>query len=38
MDRAGGSGTILFDLKERTWSDKILSALDIPAEWLPPTL
>ena len=37
MDRAGGSGTILFDLKRRTWSDEILSALDIPAEWLPPT-
>lgn len=37
MDRAGGSGTILFDLKERTWSDELLTALDIPAEWLPPT-
>jgi xylulokinase len=37
MDRAGGSGTILFDLKRRTWSDEILSTLDIPAEWLPPT-
>ncbi len=37
MDRAGGSGTILFDLKERTWSDEVLTALDIPAEWLPPT-
>jgi xylulokinase len=37
MDRAGGSGTILFDLKQRTWSDEILAALDIPAEWLPPT-
>ena len=37
IDRAGGSGTILFDLKERTWSEEILAALDIPAEWLPPT-
>ena len=37
MDRAGGSGTILFDLKERTWSDLVLQALEIPAEWLPPT-
>ncbi len=37
MDRAGGSGTMLFDLKERTWSDEVLTALDIPAEWLPPT-
>lgn len=37
MDRADGSGTILFDLKERTWSAEVLSALEIPFEWLPPT-
>ncbi len=37
VDRAGGSGTILFDLKERTWSSEVCDALDIPAEWLPPT-
>ena len=37
MDKADGSGTILFDLKSRTWSAEILSALGIPAEWLPPT-
>jgi xylulokinase len=37
LDRAGGSGTILFDLKERTWSGEIVSSLDIPAAWLPPT-
>jgi xylulokinase len=37
MDRAGGSGTILFDLKTRTWSQEVLEALNIPAEWLPPT-
>lgn len=37
MDRAGGSGTILFDLKARTWSDEVLDALGIPREWLPPT-
>lgn len=36
-DRAGGAGTLLFDLKTRTWSDEVLAALDIPAEWLPPT-
>lgn len=36
-DRAGGSGTILFDLKTRTWSGEILTALDIPASALPPT-
>ncbi|HYP29654.1 MAG TPA: xylulokinase [Blastocatellia bacterium] len=37
MDKADGSGTMLFDLKRRDWSDEVLSALDIPAEWLPPT-
>ena len=37
VDRAGGSGTILFDLKTRTWSEEVLTALDIPPEWLPPT-
>lgn len=37
MDRAGGAGTLLFDLKKRTWSDEVLQALEIPAAWLPPT-
>lgn len=37
VDRAGGSGTILFDLAKRTWSEKILKALEIPNAWLPPT-
>jgi len=36
-DRAGGSGTILFDLAKRDWSLEILAALDIPADYLPPT-
>jgi xylulokinase len=36
MDVAGGSGTILFDLQTRTWSAEVLSALDIPAGWMPP--
>lgn len=36
-DRAGGSGTILFDLAKRDWSPELLSALDIPAEYLPKT-
>ena len=36
-DRAGGSGTILFDLAARNWSPEILEALDIPAGWLPRT-
>lgn len=36
-DRAGGAGTLLFDLKARTWSPEMLAALEIPAEWMPPT-
>jgi len=37
MDKADGSGTILFELKARAWSKRVLEKLDIPAEWLPPT-
>lgn len=36
-DRAGGSGTILFDLAARDWSRDVVRALGIPEEWLPPT-
>ncbi|MEW6128414.1 MAG: xylulokinase [Acidobacteriota bacterium] len=37
MDKADGSGTILFDLKNRNWSEAVLKTLNIPSEWLPPT-
>ena len=37
MDKADGSGTILFDLKSRNWSHEVLAALEIPAEWMPAT-
>ena len=37
MDKADGSGTMLFDLAQRTWSPHILNALNISADWLPPT-
>ncbi len=37
IDRAGGSGTILFDLAARDWSADIVAALEISPEWLPPT-
>ena len=37
MDKADGSGTILFDLKNRNWSPEVLSSLGIPSEWMPPT-
>lgn len=37
MDKADGSGTILFELKKRDWSDELLAALDIPRSWMPRT-
>jgi len=37
IDKADGSGTLLFDIGARTWSADVLSALDISAEWLPPS-
>jgi xylulokinase len=37
MDRAGGSGTQLFDLARRTWSPDIVEALEIDPAWLPDT-
>ena len=37
VDRAGGSGTILFDLVRRDWSDPIVDSLGIPRHWLPQT-
>jgi xylulokinase len=37
MDKADGSGTLLFDLERRDWSNEILDALEIPAGWLPRT-
>ncbi|MBC8335714.1 MAG: hypothetical protein ISR59_02385 [Anaerolineales bacterium] len=36
-DRAGGSGTLLFDIKKRSWSSEVLTALEIPSDCLPPT-
>lgn len=37
VDRADGAGTILFDIRTRDWSPEVLSALEIPLEWLPKT-
>jgi xylulokinase len=37
MDKADGSGTLLFDLKKRDWSSEVLDALSIPRTWLPTT-
>jgi xylulokinase len=35
-DVADASGTLLFDVAHRRWSDEVLAALEIPLEWLPP--
>lgn len=37
MDKADGSGTVLFDLGKRNWSHELLSTLQIPEEWMPKT-
>jgi xylulokinase len=37
MDKADGSGTLLFDLAARDWSAEVLGKLEIPRAWLPPT-
>ena len=35
-DASDASGTLLFDVARRRWSDDVLDALEIPAAWLPP--
>ncbi len=37
LDKADGSGTILFDLAARDWSPEVLAALGIDPAWMPPT-
>lgn len=37
LDRAGGAGTLLFDVRERSWSSEVLKALEIDPNFLPPT-
>jgi xylulokinase len=37
LDKADGSGTILFDLAARGWSPEVLGALAIDPDWLPRT-
>jgi xylulokinase len=34
-DASDASGTLLLDLRRRSWSAEILEALELPAEWLP---
>jgi xylulokinase len=35
-DVADASGTLLFDVAERRWSEEVCAELGIPLEWLPP--
>jgi xylulokinase len=35
IDVADASGTLLFDVAARRWSDEVLDALELPREWLP---
>src|SRR5207248_3017969 len=35
VDAADASGTLLFDVRRRRWSDDVLDALEIPRAWLP---
>jgi xylulokinase len=35
IDVADASGTLLFDVAARTWSDEVLYALELDASWLP---
>jgi len=36
VDVADASGTLLFDVRRRTWSAEVCELLEIPLEWLPP--
>jgi xylulokinase len=36
IDAADASGTLLFDVANRRWSEDVLEALELPGEWLPP--
>jgi len=37
-DVSDASGTLLFDVAARRWSDELLEALELPREWFPPVL
>ena len=38
IDVADASGTLLFDVAHRKWSDEVCAALGVPSEWLPRAL
>lgn len=35
IDAADASGTLLFDVARRRWSEEVCAALEVPLEWLP---
>jgi xylulokinase len=37
IDVADASGTLLFDVANRRWSEEVLAALELPGDWLPPS-
>ncbi|MDA1190979.1 MAG: xylulokinase [Candidatus Poribacteria bacterium] len=36
MEVSDAAGTLLFNVRERRWSKKVLDGLQIPTEWMPP--
>jgi xylulokinase len=36
IDAADASGTLLYDVARRHWSEEVIDALELPGEWLPP--
>jgi xylulokinase len=38
IDAADASGTLLFDVARRRWSEEVVDALELPREWFPPVL
>jgi xylulokinase len=38
QDVADASGTLLFDVARRRWSDEVVAALELERDWLPPVL
>jgi xylulokinase len=37
IDAAEASGTLLFDVAHRRWSNEVCAVLELPTEWLPPS-
>lgn len=36
-DKAGAAGTLLMNVRQRDWSNRVLNRLGIPTEWMPKT-